>query len=136
MMVGMPGIPCIYYGSEWGEKAQKQQGSDANLRPCFDKPQTNELTEWIAKLAKAKKSSKALCYGGYTIRLMTNKQIIFERAFEDERVMVAINADDQPFTAHFNAEAGRARDLITGEVHDFGGGSELPPYYAAFWQVF
>ena len=136
MMVGMPGIPCIYYGSEWGEKAQKQQGSDANLRPCFDEPQTNELTEWIAKLAKAKKSSKALCYGGYTIRLMTNKQIIFERAFEDERVMVAINADDQPFSAHFNAEAGRARDLITGEVHDFGGGSELPPYYAAFWQVF
>ena len=136
MMVGMPGIPCIYYGSEWGEKAQKQQGSDANLRPCFDEPQTNELTEWITKLAKAKKSSKALCYGGYTIRLMTNKQIIFERAFEDERVMVAINADDQPFSAHFNAEAGRARDLITGEVHDFGGGSELPPYYAAFWQVF
>ena len=74
----MPGIPCIYYGSEWGEKAQKQQGSDANLRPCFDEPQTNELTEWIAKLAKAKKSSKALCYGGYTIsripQTLTQKQ--------------------------------------------------------------
>ena len=50
--------------------------------------------------------------------------------------MVAINADDQPFIAHFNADAGRARDLITGKVHDFGGGSELPPYYAAFWKVF
>ncbi|MGM9622909.1 MAG: alpha-amylase family glycosyl hydrolase, partial [Butyricicoccus porcorum] len=136
LMVGMPGIPCIYYGSEWGEKAVKQPGSDANLRPCFDEPQSNELTAFIAKLAEAKKNSKALCYGNFTTRLLTTKQVIFERAFEDERVMVAINADDQPFTAHFNAEAGRARDLITGEVHDFGGGSELPPYFAAYWQVF
>lgn len=40
--------------------------------------------------------------------------------------MVAINADDQPFSAHFNAEAGRARDLITGEVHDFGGRFRAP----------
>ena len=38
MMVGMPGIPCIYYGSEWGETAQKQQGSDdAICVRCFDR---------------------------------------------------------------------------------------------------
>ncbi|MDO4175635.1 MAG: alpha-amylase family glycosyl hydrolase [Eubacteriales bacterium] len=136
LMIGMPGIPCIYYGSEWGEKGEKQPGSDANLRPCFDEPQSNALTEWISLLAKAKRESKALCYGGFTTRLLTNKQVIFEREWEGERVMVAINADDQPFMAHFNAEAGRARDLITGKVHDFGGGTELPPYFAAYWKVF
>ncbi|HBI63966.1 MAG TPA: maltodextrin glucosidase, partial [Clostridiales bacterium] len=117
-------------------KAEKQRGSDANLRPCFDAPKHTQLTDFIARLAAAKKGSKALCYGDFTTRLLTNRQVIFERAFEDERVMVVINADDQPFTAHFNAEAGRARDLITGRVHDFGGGSELPPYFAAYWQVF
>ena len=36
ILFAMPGIPCIYYGSEWGTEGVKQQGSDANLRPCFD----------------------------------------------------------------------------------------------------
>lgn len=129
---GMPGIPCVYYGSEWGAKANKSEGDPA-LRACFDEPQENELTEFIAKLAKAKKSSKALNYGNYRNVVLTNHQCIFERACDDERVLVAINASDQPYTAHFDAGCGMATDLITGEPHDFGGGSELPPYSAAFW---
>ena len=35
--------------------------------------------------------------------------------------MVAINADDKEFRADFNARAGRAHDLITGDSVDFGG---------------
>lgn len=129
---GMPGIPCVYYGSEWGAKANKSEGDPA-LRACFDEPQENDLTEFIAKLAKAKKSSKALNYGNYRNVVLTNHQCIFERACDDERVLVAINASDQPYTAHFDAGCGMATDLITGEPHDFGGGSELPPYSASFW---
>ena len=26
-------------------------------------------------------------------------------------------------------------DLITGQPHDFGGGSDLPPYSCAFWRM-
>ena len=129
---GMPGIPCVYYGSEWGAKAHKNEGDPA-LRPCFDKPEFNELSEFIAKLAEAKKGSKALNYGNFRNVVLTNHQCIFERACDGERVLVAINASDQPYTAHFDAGCGMATDLITGKPHDFGGGSELPPYSAAFW---
>lgn len=129
---GMPGIPCVYYGSEWGAKANKSEGDPA-LRPCFDKPEFNELSEFIAKLAAAKKGSKALNYGNFRNVVLTNHQCIFERACDGERVLVAINASDQPYTAHFDAGCGMATDLITGQPHDFGGGSELPPYSAAFW---
>lgn len=129
---GMPGIPCIYYGSEWGAKANKSEGDPA-LRACFDKPEFNELSEFIAKLAAAKKGSKALNYGNFRNVVLTNHQCIFERACDGERVLVAINASDQPYTAHFDAGCGMATDLITGQPHDFGGGSELPPYSAAFW---
>ena len=66
---------------------------------------------------------------------LTNRQIIFERCVEGERVLVAVNADHAPYTAHFDAGAGRAVDLITGEPHDFGGGSLLPPCSTAFWRV-
>lgn len=131
---GMPGIPCVYYGSEWGAKATKGEGDPA-LRACFDEPGFTELTEWIAKLAEAKKSSRALTYGGFRSVLLTNHQCIFERAVEGERVLVAINASGESFTAHFDAGCGMAQDLITGKPHDFGGGSELPPYSAAFWKM-
>ncbi len=134
MAFGMPGIPCVYYGSEWGAKANKSEGDPA-LRACFDAPIENELTAWISKLAHAKRESKALNYGAFKSLVLTNRQCIFERECEGERVLVAINADEAPYTAHFDARAGQAIDLISGETHDFGGGSELPPYSAFFWKT-
>ena len=131
---GMPGIPCVYYGSEWGAKARKEEG-DSALRACFEKPEWNDLTTFISKLAEAKKHSNALNYGDFRSVLLTNRQCIFERKTDSERVLVAINADDQPFMAHFDAGCGTAVDLITGETHDFGGGSELAPYSAAYWKM-
>ncbi len=133
MVFGMPGIPCVYYGSEWGTKADKSQGDPA-LRPCFDKPEWNELTDFIAKLANAKTGSEALNYGNFRSVVLTNKQCIFERKSENERVLVAINMDSNDYTAHFDAGCGQAVDLITGELHDFGGGSRMPAYSAAFWK--
>ena len=134
LCMGMPGIPCIYYGSEWGAKAKKSEGDPA-LRACFEEPVENELTEWIAKLTRAKRESQALNYGSFRSVVLTNRQCIFERKSENERILVAINADEQPYTAHFDAGCGQAVDLITGETHDFGGGSELAPYSAAFWKM-
>lgn len=134
MCFGMPGIPCVYYGSEWGTKADKSQGDPA-LRVSFPEPEFNELSEWISKLAEAKKHSRALNYGEFRSVVLTNRQCIFERKAEGERVLVAINADSEAYTAHFDAGCGMAVDLITGEKHDFGGGSTLPPYSAYFWKM-
>ena len=134
LMFGMPGIPCLYYGSEWGITGRKEDG-DLALRPYLEKPEENELTRQLARMAAARRQSQALCCGSYASLVLTNHQIIFERAFEGERVLVAVNAAAEPYVAHFNANAGRAVDLITGEPHDFGGGSELPPYSAFFWRV-
>lgn len=135
MMFGMPGIPCIYYGSEWGVEGVKANGSDDSLRPAFDTPEWNELTDKIAAMAKAHRESNALCYGDFKHLVLTNKQAIWERKTDSERVLIAINADSTPYTAHFDARCGTAIDLITGKMHDFGGGSELPPYSVAFWKM-
>ena len=134
ILFGMPGVPALYYGSEWGIQGHKNQG-DASLRPALEKPEWNDLTDAIAAMAKVRKESGALCNGSYRNVVLTNRQIIFERCWENERVLVAVNADNVPYTAHFDARAGRATDLITGKLHDFGGGSELPPYSVAFWRT-
>lgn len=128
---GMPGIPCVYYGSEWGEKAKKEDGDPA-LRACFEAPQYNELTEWISKLAEAKKQSKALCYGNFYSVVLTNGQCVFGRECDGEKVFVCINAADQSFFAGFDMGKGDATDLITGEQVTLNGGLELPPYSAYF----
>ena len=129
LVFGMPGIPIVYYGSEWGAKADKKDG-DPGLRVSFEKPEWNELTTVIAALAEAKKKSKALQYGGFKSLVLTNKQCVFERETEDDRIMVAVNADETEYRADFNARAGRAHDLITGETVDFGGGLRIPGYTA------
>ena len=133
VMFGMPGCPCLYYGSEWGIRGHKNQGDPA-LRPEIIAPEWNDLTDWIAALSAAKKSSEALNYGGFRSVVLTTKQCIFERRSEHERVLVAINADAADYTAHFDAGCGQAVDLITGQMHDFGGGSLLPGYSAYFWK--
>ena len=133
LLFGMPGIPCVYYGSEWGVKGCKSDGDPA-LRQCYDAPQWNELTEYISRLEAAKKNSNALNFGGFRSVVLTNKQCIFERRTDDERVLVAVNADEQSYTAHFDAGCGRAVDLISGREHDFGGGSLLEPYSAYYWK--
>lgn len=134
LLFGMPGVPAVYYGSEWGIQGKKSEG-DTALRPALEIPRKNELTDWVAALAAARQKSEALRYGNYRNLLLTNVQIIFERAVEKERVLVAVNAAGEPFTAHFDAGAGCAIDLVTGLPHDFGGGSLLEPYSVCYWQV-
>ena len=134
MVFGMPGIPCVYYGSEWGAEGDKAQGDPA-LRVSFEQPEWNALTQSIATLAEVKKKSEALNYGSFRSVLLTNRQCIFERKSEHQRVLVAINMDSSPFLAHFDAGCGKAVDLLTGKEHDFGGGSELGAYSMAFWEM-
>ena len=134
LLFGMPGVPAVYYGSEWGIEGEKKSGDDT-LRPAIETPEHNELTDWITALAGARTESPALCSGSYRNILVQPKQLIFERRCGDDRVLVAINADSQPYHAHFDAQAGMAVDIITGDAHDFGGGSELEPYSCHFWKT-
>ncbi len=131
---GMPGIPCVYYGSEWGVTGRKEDG-DPGLRLSYDEPVFNDLAEWISKLARAKKNSKALCYGNFISVVLTNQQCIFSREWEGEKVFVAINATDSPYNTGFDAGSNKLLDLITGEEREFNGSIELPGYSAFFWKA-
>ena len=134
ILMGMPGIPCIYYGSEWGIEGRKEDG-DCALRPEIKESVENDISRFVAACAKAHKESKSLCHGSFDILHMTNRQLIFERSFEDERVIVMINADEVEYTAHFNANAGCGVDLLSGEHFDFGGGSRMDAYSVKYIKV-
>ena len=136
LMFAMPGIPCIYYGSEWGIEGTKENGSDYPLRPEIQKPEFNELSESIAKFAKIHKQEKALLYAPYKAVLLTNRQLVFEREYEGERIWVAINIDSNPYYADFiNAGVkGDAQDLLNGGDVSLLSGIELAPYSIYYWK--
>lgn len=131
MLFGMPGIPCVYYGSEWGAEARKEEGDPA-LRACFEAPEWNDLTEYISVLTKVKKASAPLNYGSFVSSLLTNKQCVFERNLDGKRVYVAINADSCEFTAHFNAGASKCKDLLTDTEISMDNGLVMPAYSAFY----
>lgn len=74
---GMPGIPCVYYGSEWGFKADKSQGDPA-LRPYFENYEENALTDIIAGYAKVKKKAKPLITAISTVFYLLTDSVFSE----------------------------------------------------------
>ncbi|MGN0165277.1 MAG: alpha-amylase family glycosyl hydrolase [Lachnospiraceae bacterium] len=128
LLFSMPGVPCIYYGSEWGTKALKSQGDPA-LRPCFEKPEWNQLTDAVSKFAHAHRMEKALQYGDFSAPVLTNKQCVLERKCDGERILIAINAEENGYEACFKTGAVTGKDILTGEEVSLDNGKlYLPPY--------
>lgn len=139
LLFSMPGIPSVYYGSELGITGDKSAG-DSALRPELTADDVermrNPLTSYISRLCAARRQSEALRRGSYHQLYVNSHQLVFARTVEGERVICAFNTSDQPHTAHFDAGAGRALDLITGHSIDFGGGLELAPRSAYIGKVY
>ena len=134
VLFGMPGIPCIYYGSEWGAKGRKEEG-DWALRPCFGEPLDNELCAWVAKLSHIHQRENALLWGGYRTVVLTNRQCVFERSAGGERIFVAVNADGEPYTARFDAGCARLENLLAEGETVPAGELVLSPYTASYWKA-
>lgn len=133
LMFGMPGIPCIYYGSEWGEEGVKAPHDDYALRPCFEAPKPNELTTFIQNLISIRQKSDALCNGTYRNVVIQNHQLIFERKTETQRVFVAINASDQPYTAWHGDLNGVFTDMFSKAEVAMNGSLILEPYSVKYY---
>ena len=101
LLYTIPGIPSVYYGSEFGFEGIKQS-DDWNLRPVFDLPHLQsqahpyDLRGWIGHLAGLRHSQSALRLGDYTQMLVASQQICFARAYGEDLLLAAVNSADQP----------------------------------------
>lgn len=100
----LPGVPSIYYGSEFGIEGKKEKGSDASLRPALkyedykDAIKKNDFTKAVAALGHIRQASATLSYGDYKEVSLTNRQFVYTRNTIDNTVIIAVNNDDN--TAH------------------------------------
>lgn len=122
LLYGLPGVPSIYYGSEFSIDGEKQKFSDDNLRPCLELSDyqnyytDNEITQLIMKLGRIYQQYPELSTGRYQQLHLTNRQFAFARIKDDTNtaVVVAVNNDDNPadLWVKLPINANRAVDLL------------------------
>ena len=116
LLYTLPGVPSIYYGSEFGIEGKKEKFSDDSLRPALDikdyadAVQKNSCTALIAALGKIRQHTPALSYGSYAELQLTNRQFAFARDLDGIRVIVTVNNDDN--AADMSLPAGNCAEYI------------------------
>ncbi|MGN0438334.1 MAG: alpha-amylase family glycosyl hydrolase [Lachnospiraceae bacterium] len=132
LMYTLPGVPSIYYGSEFGIEGRKEKFSDDSLRPALyladykDAIKTNPCTSLIAALGKIRQEVPALSYGDYNELVLTNRQYAYSRNYNGVSAVVAVNNDDNGVDldlAAGNASqyvgllSGTKTDVVNGKIH-------------------
>lgn len=116
LLYTLPGVPSIYYGSEFGIEGRKERSSDDSLRPALslDDYETalgdNPCTALVAALGQIRQHTPALSYGSYAELHLTNRQFAFARDLNDVRVVVTVNNDDN--AASMDLPSGNATEYI------------------------
>jgi len=146
LLFTVPGVPSIYYGSEFGIPGLKDSHSDDPLRPVLDLPawQNNashpDLPGFICQLSAIRQSSSAIRDGDYTQQHVSAQQFAFTRKKDAEEVLVAVNSATE--TARLSLSGfGNTRmiDLLApGETITVGNGIldlQLPANYGRIIQI-
>lgn len=125
LMYMLPGIPSIYYGSEWGIKGRKEGPNDNLMRPAVnlnevlaDNPHP-DLMAWIQTLGQIRKANPAAVYGKYRELYLTNRQYAFARMTDEEAVIVAVSNDEQDASIYVPVpiQGKRYQDAVTKELY-------------------
>lgn len=122
LLYTLPGIPSIYYGSEWGIEGRKEGANDDPLRPALNLEElqaeapVKELPALLRKLGQLKKESTCLTDGVYRELYLRNRQYAFARILDGSAVIVAVNCDDAPAQFEFSNPVGKncCKDVFLG----------------------
>lgn len=114
----VPGIPSIYYGSEFGIPGNKENGSDWNLRPDLnlaDFDEKDELPALYTTLGHLKQRFPELTYGDYRELYLTTGQFAFARCLDGRAIVTALNNADNGAHMEINLPIGanKAVNLLT-----------------------
>jgi len=114
----VPGIPAIYYGSEFGIPGNKENGSDWNLRPDLnlaDFDEKDELPALYTTLGHLKQRFPELTYGDYRELYLTTGQFAFARCLDGRAIVTALNNADNGAHMEINLPIGanKAVNLLT-----------------------
>ena len=129
LMYTLPGIPSVYYGSEFGIEGKKGGGDDWGIRPALelDECLSNEgyklCHEMIRALCRIRNAVPCLSYGAYEQKLLTNRQYCFTRTSGEAVAAIAVNNDESPAGVNISLPAGIYKAMFSGEEINASGGN-------------
>ena len=121
LMYTLPGIPSIYYGSEFGIEGRKEKHSDEVLRPAINLENyqnavnENGCTNIIARLGEIRQKNEVFADGIYQELRLTNRQYAFSRTNDFTQAIVAVNNDEFESSLDIPAN-GTYTELLSGEI--------------------
>lgn len=143
MLYTLPGIPSVYYGSEFGIEGRKERDSDDSLRPELDyndykdAVETNPCTKLIASLGRIRQNTPALCYGDYKELELRNTCFAYSRTLDGKSVIVTVNNSDSDVQLNLACpDASEYKGALTGEsvpVKDGHIQVNVPANYGEIW---
>ncbi len=119
MLYAMPGVPSVYYGSEFGMEGKKQRHSDDDLRKelnlnALENPDY-ALFEHICKLGKIRHSLEALQYGKYKNEQIQLEHMCFSMKTDNQKVYIMLNQSNEPRNIGVNTDFnGVLTDVLNG----------------------
>ena len=128
----MPGIPSVYYGSEWAVEGARTRESDAPLRPCLElaemESRDQTLCAHLSRLARIRAAFPALRYGDFENVVIKNEQLVYRRATPEQRVYVLLNLAEEEIHLEFPHQEPVLQDVLNGDAifHNDGGRTWLP----------
>lgn len=125
MVYTMPGIPAVYYGSEWGMEGVKNN-NDTSIRPEVKVPEWNKLTDVIAKLGAIRKEHPELVYGDYEQIAINNPWCIYQRSLDGKSVWTCVNLTPDPIDIPVNMNA-QMENLMDGQTETISGSVHVEP---------
>jgi len=142
LLFTMPGVPSIYYGSEFGVDGRRTAQDDRALRPALDLDALQRsasqpgLPATITRLAALRAQLPALRSGGYSQLYVASEQLAFARFTTDEYVVVLLNAAAEPARIELDlpVRAQHAIDLLNdGEQFNLENGKLVVESVAPRW---
>lgn len=142
LMYTLPGVPSVYYGSEFGIEGKKEKFSDDSLRPALslsdfaDAHENNPYTRIITALGKIRACTPALSYGDYKELRLTNRQYAFARNYNGTQVIIAVNNDDSSSSVTVPASCCEYTGMLSGTLLKAEGGNltiDIPACSGDIW---
>lgn len=123
MLFCIPGIPSIYYGSEWGITGNKGINLDKEIRPYIDINNITKVEEnlesVIKKVSTIRNKTLALKQGSYQeVSLEYHKPFIFKREIKNQIVYVIINPNENDYDININTEIDTFYDELNNEYYN------------------